>query len=851
LITLADIPLLVPDGDGELVRWMNRYMPIEDLQIACDDPVAVASPRTDGRTGVRAHTGLPRPNWPAPPRPRLNSLYWPTGATRWARGYFLATEEAKDQIVAAAGNESSGQMTKIKLKMGDQGEDDDPEDHRWILEADVWVLPPRPISSLDAGQQSGDYEETTLWLIPVVDDRYFWQYRNVDDFSVTTSTTWANLIDTLETALGLSSPIDHDTVDVEYLNPDPIEFTRRRDNAAVLLDAVAFSVNQRVVRQLDGSVTMRNYGNASADLDENLNREWRFAAGAIFSSHHGGIPAKTLMTFPEYIDRIIKQGGELRTKENDAPNGTKGTASSRRKVVHSTCYADMPIAGGSTPDNDSKLSGLASQWNTDYYGWLDKKFDMTFVGMFEWEGTGYDDAVLWEFGTPLGDGGSRKATTRVWSLPQNFGVETQLSQDPDLTPLFGVQFGRLDETLAPEGSATFSIYEHDDAASPVWDDTNLDVTVHENNSGDTHSSGAKGMAVPHKLKNKWIFVPFDFEQSSDVVVFELLTPLAPKGSATAFLETYDPLTGGYVSSELIVVHDAQFTSSGPSPLEPYSDMFVGPAGCRGTAVFRNTVSGMRHFNIVWMARLARFIYVAAYGDYDVQNQTIVCRVTGYWDQGYRPVADEQSPVTVHDPLNMFHRSGVGLLDDLDCVGIAVYRGDLNRYDLLWMEQISMLYTAKLAADMLGDTATIELNSQEGPRPMGWSLYVHQQEPFPSLIPNPRKLYGEKGDEIVIAVHDYRDKFEVLAVTARPTWGWAKLNGPLPKLGSVTAKRWIDTPAGMVEMTPAQNLLIHDRMLDAELPANTRITWEFDPIVKRYYLRTHACAADSSSQGWGT
>ena len=354
--------------------------------------------------------------------------------------------------------------------MGDEGEDDDPEDHRWILETDVWALAPRPISSIDGGQQFGDYEEDSLWIIPVVDDRYFWQYMNVDDLSVTTSTTWADLINTLETALGLSSPsIDFDTVDVDYLQPDPIEFSRRRENAAVLLDAVALSVNQRVTRHLDGRVAMRNYTTAKTELGEYVDKEFRLAAGLHFISEppndfpRSGLPAKTLMTFPEYIDRILKAGGELQIKEDNAPGDTKGIVPGKKKVVHSSCYANMPVAGGATPDNNSKLTSLATQWSADYYGWTTEQFDLTFVGLFQWKPTGFDDAVMWEFGTPVdgGGGGGRKAQTRAWSLPQNFGVESQLSQDPDLTPLFGEQVGKATLGISMGAAGTVTIYDRD------------------------------------------------------------------------------------------------------------------------------------------------------------------------------------------------------------------------------------------------------------------------------------------------------------------------------------------------------------------------------------------------------
>src|SRR4030065_1747242 len=96
-LTYGDVPLLF-DFLQAAQDFLDRYQRIEDL-VSIPEETSRNSWQTNP-VGERQRVGLPRYNWPEPPPLRLNQIYWPTGATRWAYGIFLITTEQKEAIEA-------------------------------------------------------------------------------------------------------------------------------------------------------------------------------------------------------------------------------------------------------------------------------------------------------------------------------------------------------------------------------------------------------------------------------------------------------------------------------------------------------------------------------------------------------------------------------------------------------------------------------------------------------------------------------------------------------------------------------------------------------------------------------
>lgn len=442
-LSLHGLPLLF-DHREQAAGFIHQFQPLCDLVLQA---TAIQATNSKDSTVGPALIGLPKPNYPAPPPLRLNELYWPTGAARWARGLFLASKTVADAL-------PKGEAVTFKAVVGEQ-----------TLETDLFVLPPHPVSCVTDAE--------TLWLIPVVDERYWWQLRNVGTIGKPDLTTWETLYASLAERLGIELTVDE--IHADYLYPDPEEFTRRYDNAATLLDAVAHSVGQRIVRQFNGDYRAIGWNDSAGELESNLadRTPWQQIAGDPYD--HEPIPETVTVAFPRLSCGVpdctrrfyaITVGHEYDTE----------SVAGATKTIHSTAWALFNHQGNLT--NLAELEALADRIASDYYAGLERSYDYTFAGLKEWFFTAYDDHALITFGaeTKLGPeasthvypvGGdefqadtsldteySRVYTTRIQSPPLNFGVDQMLQQGQTFRQPAGVLGFQLATTLVPGATAT-------------------------------------------------------------------------------------------------------------------------------------------------------------------------------------------------------------------------------------------------------------------------------------------------------------------------------------------------------------------------------------------------------------
>lgn len=442
-LTYGGFPLAT-DVDQGIASFMDRDQSLEDLR---DIAPSI------GRIGSRAD-GLAWPNYPARPKIRPNQLYWPTGASRWAIGYFFADDAAKDKIVAAA-HPGSSTNTALELRVV-QNE---------TFAADLFLLTPRKVTSVD--------DENNLWLLPLVDERYFWQFRDNGPFEVTPVSTWLGLFNLTASRLGVT--IDADEVPSAYLIPDPEQMTRPKENAAAYLDAVAHSVGQRIVRWPDGTIKSMAWATSQDQLTDNIETKtpWQQLAGGEFD--YGPVPASVDVNYRRFVDhvfipdRAVILYSEPAASHLDSPTTTNGTI----KTIQSTAYAEYTTNGSGTPDNDAVLDPLASEIASDYYDSLLHTYDRTFAGIKLWDSCGYDDHILYQFGgeypvkidndDPSEPDGEYEiwAHTRVQSMPINSETENQLSQDDTIRVLSPQQFGIFSDPLTiGNNPATFDVWKN-------------------------------------------------------------------------------------------------------------------------------------------------------------------------------------------------------------------------------------------------------------------------------------------------------------------------------------------------------------------------------------------------------
>lgn len=366
MLTFASIPLL--SATPELAAWARRCL--DPRELCHVDPVT--------HPGRLDH--LPFRPW-LPPRVKLDRLYWPRGAARHAVGWYTATT---DQLNAIRGKLYTGAN---QYRPGTLTLDDETD----RLDIELYLLPARPLA------QTGDRD---LWLLTLVDERYFWPLRSADVLVTPGSTTWEELYVEIAGALGLV--FSYDEIDSAYLLPG-VALSSRRENLAQVLDAVAATLMQRIVRQPDGSVRAWGVQESQAQVRRNLARKDDRFAGGLYDLLRargdlpGALPEQVQVSFPKHDDDGRPAGdthdvtvtlASLALPEYGGLTGFSGTKRLR-------CGAVANYHGGISPVNATELIALAQQMARDWYRWQASRLDLQLIGYPAWIHEGTTDVVLY------------------------------------------------------------------------------------------------------------------------------------------------------------------------------------------------------------------------------------------------------------------------------------------------------------------------------------------------------------------------------------------------------------------------------------------------------------------------
>lgn len=430
-VSYAGVPLLLEDPGHEFQEWLERALSLVDARLFGGLPVALVEGRTDSLTSNFYKVGLPTPNWPAPPRPKINTLWIPTGASRWAVGLFLCST---DQLTEIRENLSSEGFAELKL-----------EDERWpqkdnsaLLTASMYLLPPRPVNHTEAVADGSE-----LWLLPLVDRRYFFQFRDAG-YLVLDETQWSSLIALLAARLGVS--VSFSSIPSSYFIPDNTELSRPYENAAVLMDAVAACVGQRITFNLDTqSLILIDASDSTVLAGNNVDEHepFRLAGGGHTGTQRlGMVPGSVRVVFPKYREGVQQEDGDVWVA-NIAPPVLTTMPNGSIKTFFDTAAADFTNNQSSQPNNAAQLVVLARQISAHYYAFQFHLYDVSYAGLTAtWIMSGYDDYVWYHVGyqyprQPSSDEsegnffeGDYSCFTRIASLPYNFGVSEMLHQFP-------------------------------------------------------------------------------------------------------------------------------------------------------------------------------------------------------------------------------------------------------------------------------------------------------------------------------------------------------------------------------------------------------------------------------------
>jgi hypothetical protein len=255
MFTLAGYPLLGDNQLGEIYSFIHNFIPIYSYM-----------PWIRKSFPGFGLMGLAYPNsYGAEPWFRINKYRHPSLACRWSFGHFIADSDTVGQIAAMAYNQN-GSYNTVPLVLGNpEGSSQGPIFPGETVTTQVYVLPPTPLSGIRGA--TGQYK--SLYLLTTVDKRYFWWYKNIGNISISSSTTWASLYQTIGTALGIT--ITTDDINAAYLQPSIQAYSLPYEPVPVVLDSVATNVGQRIcVSLIDGSVLAQNYNTALAAINSDF-----------------------------------------------------------------------------------------------------------------------------------------------------------------------------------------------------------------------------------------------------------------------------------------------------------------------------------------------------------------------------------------------------------------------------------------------------------------------------------------------------------------------------------------------------------------------------------------------------
>lgn len=449
-ISFRGVDMLLSDENGLAEKFCRAYSRWPQSVIRNPPPSAASV------------EPIPRPNWPDMPSLGINCLYYPTGASRWACGLFLTDWEGMEALTDVVGGELKMDLEHAVADVTIPGIS---PTVTWNAGAPFSVymhkLDPIPLSTPEHGNTD------TLWVIPLVCERYFWQGLTAH---LKSSDTWANLITELSKALSdqLFSGV-YETVfvkremdfpgtliDPAISVPDRCFFGDQPVNVANAMDAACWALGLRFVPErltnpnpppdtppdstyyrlmrpddrsttYPGAVTLYEAQREALAVSDGAVIELGVLYGGIGVA--GGDNASTVngssgADIPNNVQMLFMElpattGGISYTATQTTGLTTSGT------FDHRVWCPAVPKAG-----YNHDLDLIAELWAASFGAWLKMRMHWTWAGGPTLRFSGYEDYQLFEHSLR---NGVPRGMTRIESLPRNWGWEFVPLQLPGVT----------------------------------------------------------------------------------------------------------------------------------------------------------------------------------------------------------------------------------------------------------------------------------------------------------------------------------------------------------------------------------------------------------------------------------
>lgn len=212
---------------------------------------------------------------------KLNRLYWPSRASRWAYGHFLCNSDSVATIGADAfpqGQTSTPTPTptptpiptptptptptpapsptptqsqsfkQLLFSIGNPESNSGTINAGETFNAMMYMLPPTPLSGLRGLTNMVQ----SLYLITLVDERYFWFWQNFGNQTISSSTTWMSLLTKIQSILNTGDPTPTppwtiDPINAAYLAPSVQAYSLPYEPIPQIIDSICDNIGQRFV----------------------------------------------------------------------------------------------------------------------------------------------------------------------------------------------------------------------------------------------------------------------------------------------------------------------------------------------------------------------------------------------------------------------------------------------------------------------------------------------------------------------------------------------------------------------------------------------------------------------------
>lgn len=409
--------MLLQDPAGELCRYIEQWHSLELMQLFATPPAV----------NMQRGRNLLYPNYPPLPPPRVNQLIIPTGATRWGYGLFLTDDDGKDQVLAQADAEENRMLPVEFWSENDWQEAGgliDPDKKPMKFRYFMTPLHPRPISPRDdrrATVAGNDHNQNQgLWLIPMVDSRYFWQNKHVGSLESESITSLSEFVSFLETTLTetiLLRCVDGAYTDGDYL-PDILS-GNNYENAAMILETLAWHIGCQLVPAIhrmserNTEFTSQQYALLSVDGSEFICEDNLLGYIGLpdCSNNNAGFGTPEKGDSREFVGTpALLMGGEYDDQSSVIPetvlfpteNGNfTDVDASELKDTDGNELVTSGVASGTSAvlrlkykDASTIPASIEKQAALDYFWRFRRQYDYTFAGVQPWQPTAFDDFVV-------------------------------------------------------------------------------------------------------------------------------------------------------------------------------------------------------------------------------------------------------------------------------------------------------------------------------------------------------------------------------------------------------------------------------------------------------------------------